>query len=270
MSEHDDKAKCALVQLFAADKDGKIEVGEDGSKKKLAEAYAFFGKLENVDYGDYNGDGFVQLVAGDGKHVSWHTDIEESMGISDAKWKELVFDSGVKIGTGRFVEWAQDSCCDGAPCIVRVSGMADVPEISPEKTINESDLSDAQKHEVKINGKPLFDNGGVTSGGTAMLREDISSMVDGMWSAYVECKLAERGQYVASINIHVADYPSADGFARCVEIKANRKNLALILEALGCVEPDKVRILHSEGKVDGDQCVDTVHFVRLVIADKIF
>ena len=155
MSNEDKKAKAVLVQIFAVDKEGKIEVGEDGSQKKLAEVYAFFGKLENVDYGNYgdfnNGDGYVQLVTADGKSLMWHTELAESFGISDAKWNELVFDSGVKIETGRFVEWAQDSCNDGVPCIVRVSGMAKVPEISAEKTIASSDLSDAQKHEIKIN-----------------------------------------------------------------------------------------------------------------------
>jgi len=273
MSEHDNKAKCALVQLFAIDKEGKIEVGEDGSQKKLSEAYAFFGDLENVDYGTYgdfnNGDGYLQLVTVDGKSLTWHSELVESFGISGAKWNELVSYSGVKIEAGRFVEWAQDSCNDGVPCIVRVSGMANVPEISAEDTIKLSDLSDAQKHEIKINGKPLFGNGDVTSGGCVMLCERLSSMVDGIWTSFIERRLSEKGVNASGLNIHVVEEPSADSRLTSIEIKAPQKLLYMVLETLGCNDPSKVRILHSEGLVDGDRMENTVHFVRLLMTDRL-
>lgn len=273
MSNEDKKAKAVLVQIFAVDKEGKIAVGEDGSPKTIGTEYAFFGKLEKVDYGNYgdfnNGDGFVQLATCDGTHVSWYTDITESMGISGAKWKELVFDSGVKIETGRFVEWAQDSCNDSVQCIVRVSGMAKVPEISAEKTIASSDLSDAQKHEIKINGKPLFGNGDVQSGGLVMLRDDLSSMIDEMWSRHIGNRLVKMGIDPYGYSVHVVDRPSADSMTREVEIKAAGKVLENVLTALGCSDPSKVRIQHSEGTVDGDRMENTVHFARLVITDRL-
>jgi hypothetical protein len=271
MSNGDKKAKAVLVQIFAIGKDGKIEVGEDGSPKMIEKEYAFFEELKNVDYGCYSdindGDAFVQLATSDGTHVSWHMDVAEAMGISGSKWKELVFGCGVKIEVGRFVEWAQDSCYKGIPCIVRVSGMAKVPEISADKTIAASDLSDAQKHEIKINGKPLFGNGDVQSGGLVMLRDDLCSMIDEMWSRYIGNRLVKMGFDPSGYSVHVVDRPSAVSTTREVEIKASGKVLENVLRALGCNDPSKVKIQHYEGTVDGDRMENTVCFVRLVIMD---
>lgn len=149
--------------------------------------------------------------------------------------------------------------------------MAEVPEISPEKTIKESDLTDAQKHEVKINGKPLFGNGDVQSGGLVMLRDDLSSMIDEMWSMYVGSRLVTMGIDPSGYSgrIHVVDRPSADSMTREVEIKAGEKTLENVLRALGCSDPSKVKIQHSEGTVDGDRMGNTVHCARLVITDRL-
>ena len=147
--------------------------------------------------------------------------------------------------------------------------MDKVPEISAEKTIESSELSDAQKHEIKINGKPLFGNGDVQSGGIVMLRDDLSSMIDEMWSRHIGDRLVKKGIEPSGYSVHVVDRPSADSMTRELEIKAAGKVLENVLRALGCNDPSKVRIQHSEGTVDGDRMENTVHFARLVITDRL-
>jgi hypothetical protein len=124
-------------------------------------------------------------------------------------------------------------------------------------------------HEIKINGKPLFGNGDVQSDGLVMLREDLSSMIDEMWSRHIGNRLVKMGIDPSGYSVHVVDEPSADSMTRKVEIKAAGKMLENVLSALGCSDPLKVKIQHYEGTVDGDRMENTMHVVRLVITDRL-
>ena len=171
----------------------------------------------------------------------------------------------VKLIVGKWVEWAQKT--SNGFGIVRVTGISGMPEISVEKTLKASELTDAQKHEVKIYGQRLFDNGDVMSNGLSMLRKDLTSMIDEAWTLYIASRLRNRGVDADGVKIHVEDEPHADCLERIVEIKADDRRLAIALEALGVKEPGKVKIQHREGRYAGDVFVPEESFVRLRIVD---
>lgn len=254
---NDNGAKCVLVELFEA-KDGKVVCG--GSKES---EYVVFNLGKNIiDYGNYyefnNGDGFVQIVAKDGRKVYWYDNAIDNHNIDLLRWGELVAEgSNVKIAPNVWVEWVQNS----GSTVVRVTGINSIPEISVPETIKASDLTDAQMNQIKIYGEKLFGSGYVTSAGDCMLIEDLSCMIDKMWTEYIDNRLSNVGD--VKYELHVEDSVCADGRGRRLVIKADCDSLAKVLKVLGCKNPGKVKEeykMSNEGRAPD-------YSVRLLVTD---
>lgn len=232
---NDNGAKCVLVELFEA-KDGKVVSG--GSKES---EYVVFELGKNIiDYGNYHefnsGDGFVQLVAKDGRRINWHDNAIDGHNLDLLRWGELVADGRkVKLAPNVWVEWVQNS----GSTAVRVTGIDSIPEISIPETIKASELTDAQMNQVKIYGEKLFGSGNVTSAGDCMLAEDLSGMIDKMWTEYIDDRLSNVGD--VNYELHVEDNVCADARGRRLVIKADWDSLMKVLKVLGCKNPNNVK-----------------------------
>lgn len=254
---NDNGAKCVLVELFEA-KDGKFV--SDGSKES---EYVVFELGKNIiDYGNYHefnsGDGFVQLVAKDGRWVNWYDNVIDDHNLDLLRWRELVANgSKVKLAPNIWVEWVQNS----GSTIVRVTGLDSIPEISVPETIKASELTDAQMNQVKIYGEKLFGSGDVTSAGNCMLTENLSGMIDNMWTEYIDNRLSNVGD--VNYKLHVEDHVLADARGRRLVIKADRDSITKVLKVLGCKNPGNVKEeykMSHEGRAPD-------YSVRLLVTD---
>ena len=254
---NDNGAKCVLVELFEA-KDGKFVSGG----KKESEYVVFELDKNIIDYGHYHefncGDGFVQLVAKDGRQVNWYDSVIDNHNLDLGRWGELVADGRkVKIAPNVWVEWVQNS---GAT-IVRVTGLDSIPEISVPETIKASELTDAQMNQVKIYGEKLFGSGDITSDGDCMLVEDLSGMIDKMWTEYIDDRLSNVGD--VNYELHVEDNVCADARGRRLVIKADWDSLTKVLKVLGCKNPG---IVKEEYKMSHEGRAPD-YSVRLLVTD---
>lgn len=254
---NDNGAKCVLIELFEA-KDGKVVCG--GSKES---EYVVFELGKNIiDYGNYHefnsGDGFVQLVAKDGRRINWYDNAIDNHNLDLLRWGELVANGcKVKIAPNVWVEWVQNS----GSTVVRVTGIDSIPEISIPETIKASELTDAQMNQVKIYGEKLFGSGDLTLEGNCMLVEDLSGMVDKMWTEYIDDRLSNVGD--VNYELHVEDNVCADARGRRLLIKADWESLVKVLKVLGCKNPNNVKeeykISHEGRSPD--------YSVRLLVTD---
>lgn len=254
---NDNGTKCVLIELFEA-KDGKVVCG--GSKES---EYVVFELGKNiVDYGNYHefncGDGFVQLVAKDGRRINWYDNAIDGHNLDLLRWGELVADGRkVKLAPNVWVEWVQNS----GSTAVRVTGLDSIPEISVPETIKASELTDAQMNQVKIYGEKLFGSGNVTSAGDCMLAEDLSGMIDKMWTEYIDNRLSNVGD--VNYELHVEDNVCADARGRRLVIKADWDSLMKVLKVLGCKNPNNVKEeykMFHEGRAPD-------YSVRLLVTD---
>lgn len=254
---NDNVAKCVLVELFEA-KDGKVVCGG----KKESEYVVFELGKNIIDYGNYHefnsGDGFVQLVAKDGRQVNWYDNAIDNHNLDLLRWGELVANCrNVKIAPNIWVEWVQDS----GSTVVRVTGIDSIPEISIPETIKASELTDAQMNQVKIYGEKLFGSGDLTSDGNCMLVEGLSGMIDKMWTEYIDDRLSNVGD--VNYELHVEDNVCADARGRRLVIKADWDSLVKVLRVLGCKNPNNVKeeykISHEGRSPD--------YSVRLLVTD---
>lgn len=220
-------------------------------RKTLACGYAFEGNPSpRVDYNRYweFGDGCISLVSKDGKPV-------ESDVNSEIAWMYDMGFNGVDIhkmvdGLDAPGKWAEVCLGDAAKTTLRVTRLQGLPEIDPEATIRESDLSPAQQHRVKIDGVPLFPEGGTVNASnpktpTLVLRPELGRELGKVWEDFIRI----HNGAIVSVTVDTANR-SADSANAKLTIKApTRKELDGALCAVGVLHPQDIEpdVVDGEG-----------------------
>lgn len=232
-----------------------LKKNEDGTvsdeRRPLACGYAFEGdpspRVAYNHYWDF-GDGSLSLVSKDGKAI-------DSNFNSTIEW---MYDSGFRgIDIPKMVDgleapgkWAEVCLGDDAKTTLRVTRLQEIPEIDPEATIRGSDLSPAQQHRVKIDGVPLFPEGGTVNASnpktpTLVLRPELAREFGKIWEEVI------RARSGAIVHVTVDDMcvdPSST-HAKLTVKAPTRKELDGALCAVGVLHPQDIEpdVVDGEG-----------------------
>lgn len=256
-----------LVYLFEVTQDALNPETEEptGERETSFAEYAFRGDPSPVvDYGDYwtFGDGCISLVAMDGRCIE--SDLESVVeALSDSHYgfkgsliREL---AGMLDSAGKWVETSAANR-NGK---LRITRLSCLPEIDPEATIDHSDLNEMQMWRIRINGKPLFDEGGTVGGDkpsrtTVLFRPNLEKELGEVWKTFIAAKCG------ATVDVSVDNSDiSADCVTRSLEISApTMDDLSLALGAIGVKDPAKVKPNVVFG--EGDEAKSFVARVRIV------
>lgn len=249
-----EQKKELMVYKFEAT---RLKKNEDGTVseeiEQLACGYAFEGDPSpHVTYNSYweVGNGCLRLVAKDGRSVEPDIDI----------MVDWMYDSGFRgVDIRKMVDrlgapgkWAEVCLGDTTKRTLRVTRMTELPEIDREATIRDSDLSPAQQHRVKIDGVPLFPEGGTVNASnpktpTLVLRPELARELGKVWEEVIY----RRG----NVNVHVAVDTancSADAANAKLIVKAStRAALDTALRTIGVLRPQEVEPDVVEGDGNG-------------------
>ena len=232
-----------------------LKKNEDGTvseeRETLACGYAFEGDPSpRVDYNRYweFGDGCLNLVSKDGKAVDSSVD-------STIEW---MYDSGFRgvdvrgmvNGLSAPGKWAEVCLGDVVKTTLRVTRLQELPEIDPEATIRDSDLTPAQQHRVKIDGVPLFPEGGTVNASdpktpTLVLRPELGRELGKVWEEVIRV----RSGAIVNVTVDTANR-SADSANAKLTVKApTRKELDGALCAVGVLHPQDIEpdVVDGEG-----------------------
>lgn len=232
-----------------------LKKNEDGTvseeRETLACGYAFEGDPSpRIEYNSYwnFGSGCVSFVSKDGKPVE--PDVN-----SEIEWMNDVGFRGVDIrkmvdGLDAPGRWAEVCLGDAAKTTLRVTRLQGLPELDPEATIRNSDLSPAQQHRVKIDGVPLFPEGGTVNAlnpktPTLVLRPNLGCEIDKVWEEFIRIRCGALVRVTVDTTCH-----SADSEAVKLTIKApTREDLDGALCAIGVLHPKDVEpdVVDGEG-----------------------
>lgn len=233
----------------------RLKKNEDGTVsgeiETIACGYAFEG--DPSPYIEYNhywdlGDGCLNLASKDKRSVE--SDISSTM--------EWVYKSGFRgIDVSKMVDgleapgkWAEVCLGDAVKTTLRVTRLQKLPEIDPEATIRDSDLTPAQQHRVKIDGVPLFPEGGTVNASnpktpTLVLRSELARELGKVWEEFIRV----RNGAVVHVVVDTA-YHSADSVNVKLTVKApTREELDGALCAIGVLRPQNIEpdIVEGEG-----------------------
>lgn len=255
------------VYLFEVTRDRK---NEDGSKAEGREtvfaAYAFEGDpAPYVDYGEYwdlDGGGCLKLVAEGGRAV------EIGYDFIIACLDDTVF-SG--IAAMRMVEsldapgkWAEVRNGDGRNSLFRVERLGALPKIDREATMKCSDLSASQANRVRIDGVPLFPEGGAVNAGdprlpTMVLRPNLKRELGKVW----ETAIVHETGVVAKVDVIDvrADCPAC----RMMITAETREDLNAALCAVGVTKPGDI----EPDVIRGDGDAPTEYVATVVLANEV-
>lgn len=232
-----------------------LKKNEDGTvsdeREAIACGYAFEGdpspRVEYNRYWDF-GDGCLSLVSKDGKPVESDVD-------SEIAWMYDLEFNGVDIhkmvdGLDAPGKWAEVCLDDAAKTALRVTRLQELPEIDPEATIKNSDLTPAQQHRVKIDGVPLFPEGGTVNASnpktpTLVLRPGLARELGKVWEEFIRA----RNGAIVNVTVDTA-YHSANSVNAKLTIKApTRKELDGALCAVGVLHPQDIEpdVVDGEG-----------------------
>lgn len=236
----------------------RLKKNEDGTvsdeRETLACGYAFEGDPSpRVDYNRYweLGDGCVNLISKDGKPV--YPDV-----ISTIDW--LCCGEGFRSDDVRKMfdglespgKWAEACLHDNTKTTLRVTRLAELPEIDPEATIRNSDLSATQQHRIKIDGVPLFPEGGTVdvydpTGPKMVLRPNLARELGKVWEEVIHHRSSGANVYVEVSTVNC----SANAANAKLTIKAStRKELNSALSAVGVLRPQDIEPNLMEGEGD--------------------
>lgn len=222
-----------------------------GERETLACVYAFEGDPSpRVEYNRYweFGDGCINLVSKDERAV------ESDVGCA----MECMYDSGFR-GTDirRMVDgleapgrWAEVCLGDAVKTTLRVTRLQGLPEIDPEATIRDSDLSPAQQHRVKIDGVPLFPEGGTVNASnpktpTLVLRPELGRELGRVWEEFIRV----RSGAAVHVEVDTTNH-SADSVNVKLTVKASTRGaLDGALCAVGVLRPQNIEpdVVEGEG-----------------------
>lgn len=244
----------------------RLKKNEDGTisdeRVTFACGYAFEGDPSpRVDYNDYweFGDGCLSLVSKDGKQVD--ADL-----FSTIDW--MCHEGFLGVDINKMVngleapgKWAEVCLGDAVKTTLRVTRLTELPEIDPKATIRNSDLTPTQQHRVKIDGVPLFPEGGTVNAAnptvpTLVLRPNLGRELGKVWEDAIRIRCG------AIVNVTVdTTNRSADSANAKLTIKATtRKELDDALRAVGVICPQDIVPDVVEGEGD-----ETTRFTATVI-----
>ena len=229
------------------DEDGTVS----GELETIACGYAFTGDPSpRVDYNHYwdFGDGCLNLVSKDGRAVE--SDVNSTI--------EWMNDSGFRgVDISKMVDgldapgkWAEVCLGDAVKTTLRVTRLQGLPEIDVEATLRDSDLTPAQQHRVRIDGVPLFPEGGTVGASnpktpTLVLRPELARELGKVWEEVI------RARSGAAVHVEVdTTYSSADSATAKLTVKAStREELDGALCAVGVLRPQNIEpdVVDGEG-----------------------
>jgi hypothetical protein len=237
----------------------RLKKNEDGTVSDEIETfacgYAFEGDPSpRVDYNRYweLGDGCLSLVSKDGRDVDPCVDT----------MLEWMYDQGFRgVDINKMVngleapgKWAEVCLGDAVKTTLRVNRLAELPEIDSKETIGGSDLSVAQQHRIKIDGVPLFPEGGTENASnpkvpTLVLRPNLARELGKVWEEFIRVRSG------AIVHVEVdTTHRSADSANAKLTVKApTRKELDGALCAVGVLRPQDV----EPDVVEGDGSATT-------------
>lgn len=166
--------------------------------------------------------------------------IDEALCLNDGEWIERYFD-----------DWR-----------VRVTAREELPPLSAEKTVANSDLTDIAKTRIRINGKQLY-LPGTLDRGTRMWFPDLAPFVHDAVVTAVQAK----GGNMAKVSLDVLPLViGGGGTLLSLRIEAGTfEDLVVFLRNVGVVNPETVKIVRTTGDGDGVksfravlQCVDNL------------
>lgn len=234
----------------------RLKKNEDGTvsdeREPLVCIYAFDGDPSpRIDYNRYwelGSGGYLSLVSKDGKAVE--SDISCAM--------ECMYDSGFRgVDIGNMVDglktpgkWAEICLGDSVKTTLRVTRLQELPEIDPEATVGASDLSPAQQHRVKIDGVPLFPEGGTVCASdpkvpTLVLRPNLAREIGKVWEEFIRVSCEE----VVTVAVDTANSSERSANAKLTIKAPTRKELDNALCAVGVLRPQDIEpdVVEGEG-----------------------
>lgn len=234
----------------------RLKKNEDGTvsneRQTFVCGYTFEGDPSpRVEYNRYweFGDGCLQLVSKDGHLI----DSEEDNMIT---WLYDQGFNGVDIkkmidGLGAPGKWAEVCLGDAVKTTLRVTRLAELPEIDPEATIRDSDLSPAQQHRVKIDGVPLFPEGGTVNASnpkspTLVLRPELERELGVMWKEFIRI----RDGVIVDVTVDTAFHNTGSTAAKLTVKASTREELDSALCAIGVLHPQDIEPDVVEGEGD--------------------
>lgn len=255
------------VYLFEVTRDKKAEEGQPpcGRESPVA-VYAFDGDpaptVEYNKYWDHGCAGNLNLMAKDERWIENNLDSAlDSVGEEGfrpqmntiVKLVDTLEEPG---------KWFELCLGDERNTKLRVTRLQGLPEIDVEATIENSDLNVMQKWVIRINGKPLFDEGGTLYGKgslntTTVFRPNLLKELGRCWEELIAHR--KDGLEVA---VTVVEDSSADSTVRTMRIAAkSREELGRALNAVGVLRPNEVEPDVVIGQ--GDEPTTFVANVRL-------
>lgn len=260
MGEIEIKAAKAKAYLFDVTGLVKNDDGTVGTERKtLFKGYALDGnKVDEaiLDFGNYwehdVSGGRLNLVAEDGTFIDTCVDpcLENACDYGFRGYP-LASKLDELCDTRRWFELRLGDVYDTT---LRVTLLDEIPRISREKTIKESDLGVMGLHCVKLYGRPLFEDGDTvneknTKASTGVLRTALAQELNAMWESYIAQKSG------ATVSVKLDNVPSADSIYRSLVIVAKtRADMDAALAAIGVNNPGEVEpnVVYGNGGADSD------------------
>lgn len=246
----------------------RLKKNEDGTvsdeREPLFCMYAFEGdpspRIEYNRFWEF-GNGDLNLVSKDGSvvdsDVCCAVECVCNSGFSGTDIHKMI-DGLVAPG-----KWAEVCLGDDVKKTLRVTRLQELPEIDLEKTIRASDLSPAQQHRVKIDGVPLFPEGGAMNASdprvpTLVFRPGLARELGKVWEEVIR----GRTGAIVQVEVDAAYRHDKNGATAKLTIKApSRKELDGALCAVGVLRPQDIEPDIVEG--DGGEPTGFTATVRL-------
>lgn len=254
------------VYLFEVTRDKKGEDGQPRGRGAAVAVYAFTGDpaptVEYNKYWDLGCDGNLNLTAKDGRWVENGLDPALD-GVGEEGFRPQM-NTIVKLvdALEEPGKWFELCLGDNRNTKLRVTRLQKLPEIDIEATKENSDLNVMQMWAIRINGKPLFDEGGTLNGKgslltTTVFRPNLLKELGRCWEELIAHR--KDGLEVA---VTVVEDSSAGSTVRTMRIAAKtREELNRALNAVGVLRPDEVEPDVVMGQ--GDASTTFVANVRL-------
>lgn len=244
----------------------RLKKNEDGTVSDEIESlycgYAFDGDPSpRVAYNSYweVDNGCLTLISKDGRLVESCVDA----------MLETVYDLGFRgVNINKMLDgldapgkWAEVCLGDAVKTRLWVTRLQGLPEIDREATIRNSDLSPAQQHRVKIDGVPLFPEGGTVNASnpktpTLVLRPELGRELGKVWEEVIRV----RTNALVHVEVETANSSARSANAKLTIKASTREELDSALCAVGVLHPQDIEPDVVEGDGNG-----TTRFTATII-----
>lgn len=249
--EHENKLNVYKLEATRLKKneDGKVS----DERETLVCGYVFEGKPSPlVEYNSYweVGNGCLNLVSKDGNQIEPCFDIVMES-LYDHGFRGIDIDKMVD-GLDSPGKWAEVCLGDAVKTTLRVTRLQELPEIDREATIRYSNLSPAQQHRVKINGVPLFPEGGTVNASdpktpTLVLRPELVRELGKVWEEVIY----RRGGVNVLVVVDTVNRSASAANVKLTIKASMREALDTALRTIGVLRPQDVEPDVVEGDGNG-------------------